>query len=231
MTIDYTRFRPPLPPVPHEYRDVKAFNRDTSYGPQAVLFNRGDHGYCNIVFGRVVNMLLSPRSVVEFGSANGYMLSSLYKAGVHVKGFDISVATQAFADMAVPGLGDRIERVDLNQHLDLREHFDVAVSTEVLEHLPPESADLIVKEICESADVCIITASPGGGTHPNCLHLNEQPFREYWLPKFEANGKVLDPVLTNLFKDQMRLLRELKWYVVPSWFVSGYFGVFVDKEG
>jgi len=228
--MDYTRFRPTLPPVPAEYADVRAHNRDTTYGPKAMLFNRGDHGYCNLVFGKVINALLAPRSVVEFGAATGYMLSSLYKAGVHVKGYDISDASQAFADMAAPGLGDRIQHCDLNEPLEIHEHFDVAVSTEVLEHLPEESADLIVREICESADVCIITASPGGGTHENCLHLNERPFQEYWVPKFEANGKVLDPVLTNLFRAQMRLLRELKWYVVPSWFVSGYFGVFVDKE-
>jgi len=41
---------------------------------------------------------------------------------------------------------------------------------------------------------------------------------------------VLDPVLTNLFKAQMSLLRELKWYIVPTWYVASYFGVFVDKE-
>jgi SAM-dependent methyltransferase len=168
--------------------------------------------------------------VVDLGAATGYVLAPLYQAGVDVLGVDISDSSKAYAEMAAPGLGERIIYGDLNEPLSLKKRHDVAVCIEVLEHLRPESADIAVRSVCAAADVCLVTASPGGGTHPNPLHLNEMPFQSYWVPKFEAEGKVISPEITTAIKVMMRTLYDLKWYIVPSWFFSGYFAAFVDAD-
>ncbi|MEL7345935.1 MAG: hypothetical protein AAFN59_13950, partial [Pseudomonadota bacterium] len=66
-----------------------------------------------------------------------------------------------------------------------RPTFDIALSTEVAEHLPATIADPYVDFLIAISDTVIMTAAtPGqGGTD----HVNEQP-NAYWIEKFDARG-------------------------------------------
>ena len=83
--------------------------------------------------------------------------------GVNVKPFDLSKSTQP-----LPGAP-----------------FDLAISTEVAEHIPESLADAMVQYMANSGRLIVFTAAqPGqGGTG----HINEQP-REYWQEKFAKIG-------------------------------------------
>lgn len=78
------------------------------------------------------------------------------------------------ADLARPIVGD-----------DYLGPFDLAVSLEVAEHLPPERAAGFVADLCALAPIVVFSAAiPGqGGTG----HLNEQP-PDYWTTLFHAQG-------------------------------------------
>lgn len=74
---------------------------------------------------------------------------------------------------------------DLNRHIKKNQRYDLAISLEVAEHLPEESADVLVDSLVDIADFVLFSAAiPGqGGTE----HLNEQPL-SYWIGKFEKKG-------------------------------------------
>lgn len=226
----------PLNPLP-PYRDpvlasIRRNNRDASYGAAFLQANRHDHGPCSAVFGDVLWALFQPESLIEFGCASGYTLWSLLRHGTDVLGLDVSEDAHRFA-REVGGdelAGAIVAPLDLNEPIPdgmlRRDRYEVALSIEVLEHLRPESADLIVRAICEAAPIAAITACPPVGRNP--LHLNEQPF-PYWIEKFEANGHALDERTTNAVKTFMRSIQGQGNIIVPSWYFSSYFGVFREQ--
>jgi SAM-dependent methyltransferase len=63
--------------------------------------------------------------------------------------------------------------------------FDIAMSLEVGEHIPPPLADTFVDFVASTGrDVVLTAAHPGQGGQG---HVNEQP-QSYWIQKFEQRG-------------------------------------------
>jgi len=89
--------------------------------------------------------------------------------------------------------------------------FNVALSMEVAEHLPPRSAAGYVELLCSSAPVIVFTAaSPGqGGTD----HLNEQPM-EYWMELFKQHSFYADVHLADSWRHEWKGSRKVVgWYI------------------
>jgi hypothetical protein len=100
---------------------------------------------------------------------------------------------------------DRFVVHDLSLPLELERRFDLAISLEVAEHLPPECADAFVRTLVGLAPVVLFSAAvPGqGGT----LHLNEQ-WPSYWAGKFEMQGyRCLD-----VLRDEFWGNDEVAWW-------------------
>lgn len=129
-------------------------------------------------------MLMEPESVVDVGCGEGWFAAEWAKAGAdRVVGIDGDyVSTMA------PGEGEAWTFVahDLTQPLTVPdEHFDVAMSLEVAEHLPESRAASFVAELCTLAPIVVFAAAvPGQGGDG---HVNEQ-WPSYWLPLFESHG-------------------------------------------
>jgi len=91
--------------------------------------------------------------------------------------------------------------VDLaNPPQDLGRRFDLALSLEVAEHLPPTSADRFVGFLTSLAPVVVFSAAVPWqvGTH----HINEQ-YPGYWATRFEAHGFVaFDAIRPRVWYDQ-----------------------------
>lgn len=85
--------------------------------------------------------------------------------------------------------GLSVEKLDLEAVPVTKDFADVAISTEVAEHIPEEFADAYVLLLSRSAPVVYMTAAtPGqGGTD----HVNEQ-LNEYWISKFANRGMTCD---------------------------------------
>lgn len=126
-----------------------------------------------------------PKSVVDVGCGIGTWLVEFEAAGiVDVVGLD----------------GDYVERskllidprqfraCDLTLPLELDRQFDLAISLEVAEHLPPQCAAAFVASLTRLAPVVLFSAAiphdAGAG------HVNEQ-FPEYWQEKFRPHGFVV----------------------------------------
>jgi len=155
----------------------------------------------------------APRSLVDLGCGDGKFLAAVRVLDEKAKvlGIDSSRAALARARQ----LGLPVELWDLSfwrsretKRLGRRiAGFDVAVSLETAEHLPPWSGASLIRILTQGRMVVFSAAHPGqGGT----LHMNERPF-EYWRGQFAACG--FQPSgFDAAFRDAVRTLDLPWWY-------------------
>jgi len=127
---------------------------------------------------------LHPRSAIDVGCGTGAVLDALRQRGCEVVGLEYS---ESGLEYCINRKLD-VRKFDIERDtLGLDQVFDVAVSTEVAEHLPESCADRYVDLLTRLAPQIVFTAAvPGqGGTD----HVNEQP-ASYWISKFAARGYV-----------------------------------------
>jgi SAM-dependent methyltransferase len=133
--------------------------------------------------------LVRPRSVVDVGCGDGSWLRVLAEQGVDdLLGLDGPWITRSA--LKIPE--QSFDTIDLRQPFRLPRHFDMAISLEVAEHLPPEAAVDLVEHLTALAPVVLFSAAipHQGGTE----HVNEQ-WADHWATLFGRSGyAVLDVV-------------------------------------
>lgn len=144
----------------------------------------------------LVVTLTPTSSVIDVGCGVGIWLNAFVEAGIEeICGLDSPEVPLPM--LKIPA--EHFVGCDLTAPPVLGRTFDLAVSLEVAEHLPPEAAAGFVAYLTSLAPVVVFSAAiPGqGGTE----HINEQ-WPGYWARLFAANGfeahDVLRPVLWNL---------------------------------
>lgn len=128
--------------------------------------------------------LLSPRSVVDVGCGLGEWLAEFQKHGVtDVRGIDGPWVDRRMLNFP-PQL---FLSPDLSTPLTLERKFDLAVSLEVAEHLPPERAEGFVSDLVALAPVVFFSANIPYAENPS--HINLQ-WQDYWARIFAKFGYV-----------------------------------------
>ncbi|HEV2302053.1 MAG TPA: class I SAM-dependent methyltransferase [Stellaceae bacterium] len=121
-------------------------------------------------------------SVVDVGCGDGAWLAVALDCGAgEILGLEGPWIEEA--RLKIPSA--RLRRVRLDRPFGIERRFDLAMSLEVAEHLPPDRAAGFVEELTRLAPLVLFSAAvPGqGGVH----HLNEQwPF--YWARLFAEHG-------------------------------------------
>jgi len=139
---------------------------------------------------------LRPSTLVDVGCGTGALMLEFARRGVSVFGLEHSEA----------GIARCRERGLEVSHFDIAHDYaktewraDLAISTEVAEHLPAPVADRFLDLLCSLADTILMTAAtPGqGGTD----HVNEQP-HEYWIQRMEGRGFNLDRLVTTRWREE-----------------------------
>lgn len=150
----------------------------------------------------IVLGLVHPKSVVDVGCGVGAWLSVFKKNGViRTLGIDGDYVDRRMLQIPakefLPG--------DLTLPLRLDERFDLAVSLEVGEHLPPESAAGYVETLTRLAPVVLFSAAiPHQG---GVGHLNEQ-WPDYWRDLFARHGyEPIDCVRKRIWADP-----QVQWW-------------------
>jgi hypothetical protein len=91
--------------------------------------------------------LVGPRSVVDVGCEPGSWLEEFMSRGVD----DVLGVEGDWLDTSVLRIpGDRLKLHDLTAPLNLDRRFDLALSLEVGEHLPPRAAPVLVRTLTGS---------------------------------------------------------------------------------
>ncbi|MCU0688596.1 MAG: class I SAM-dependent methyltransferase [Phycisphaerales bacterium] len=123
-----------------------------------------------------------PRSVIDVGCGTGTWLAAFAAAGItDYLGLDGDYVRRD--QLQIPA--DRFKPVQLTEPFTLDRTFDLAISLEVAEHLPPSSAESFVASITRLAPAVYFGAAvPGqGGTG----HVNEQ-WPSWWAALFAKHG-------------------------------------------
>jgi SAM-dependent methyltransferase len=125
---------------------------------------------------------IAPASVVDVGCGTGTWLAAFKSRGIQdVLGMDGDWVDPSALE--IPHTQFRV--TDLTKSFSCDRTFDLAVSLEVAEHLPEESADDFVKSLVRLAPVVVFSAAvpfQGGRSH-----VNEQ-WPEYWATRFRQHG-------------------------------------------
>ena len=126
--------------------------------------------------------LIKPKSVIDIGCGIGSWLSVFMKLGVEdIFGVDGDWVKKEM--LLIPQ--EKFLALDLKKTFYLERQFDLAISLEVAEHLPPRSAPLFVKSLASAAPVIFFSAAiPFQG---GVKHLNEQ-WPDYWEQYFREQG-------------------------------------------
>lgn len=147
--------------------------------------------------------LVRPGSVVDVGCGTGGFLSVFGQHGIRdILGVDGDYLERS--DLEIPA--EAFLALDLTRPLHLDRIFDLVISLEVAEHLPPPSADLFVESLVRLGPVVLFSAAipHQGGIH----HLNEQ-WPDYWARRFANHGYVaFDCLREQIWNDQ----RVAWWY-------------------
>jgi SAM-dependent methyltransferase len=128
--------------------------------------------------------LLPVSSVVDIGCGDGSWLFVFRKLGVE----DVLGLDGEYVDRNVLQIPqDRFQAVDLTKPFGLKRVFDLAISLEVGEHLPAESASGFVASLCGLAPAVLFSAAIPfqGGNH----HINEQ-WPDKWAELFKEHEYV-----------------------------------------
>ncbi|XGV98057.1 MAG: methyltransferase domain-containing protein [Leptolyngbya sp. BL-A-14] len=127
---------------------------------------------------------LHPKSVVDVGCGVGAWLSVFRECGIQDY-FGVDGEYVDRKQLKIPL--DHFLAQDLAQPLKLDRRFDLAMSLEVAEHLPAESASAFVGSLVSLSDVVLFSAAIPfqGGTG----HINEQ-WRGYWVQLFQQYNYV-----------------------------------------
>ncbi len=150
-----------------------------------IPYERNEHWlkfFGEIADGIVRN--LHPSSVLDAGCAMGFLVEALAQRGVDVHGVDVSEYAISKVHESVR---DRCAVGSLAEPIEGR--FDLIVSIEVLEHIPPTETDQVIANLCAATDRILLSTTPVD--YGEATHLNVQP-PETWAALLAREGFLRD---------------------------------------
>lgn len=153
-----------------------------SYDPSFMSYTTRMNESSARIITQLVSNQLQPKSIVDFGCAQGGWLNSWLLHGVsEIQGVDGAYVDQDSL-LIDPS---KFLAADLSQPIELHRTFDIAQCIEVAEHIPEMAAKTLVTNLTRHSFVVLFSAAPPGqGGHG---HINEQPY-EYWRDLFSEEG-------------------------------------------
>ncbi|HJT18831.1 MAG TPA: class I SAM-dependent methyltransferase [Nitrospira sp.] len=140
----------------------------------------------------------NPTLVIDVGCGTGALLEALHRKGCKAYGLDYSEAALMFCRAR----GLDVLKFDLERGVFHDDRiFDVAISLEVAEHLPPSAANRYVELLSRLSPIVVFSAAPPG--HGGMDHVNEQ-LPSYWISKFRRHGFEYREALTRRWSDEWR---------------------------
>lgn len=146
----------------------------------------------------IVSRWVNPRSVIDLGCGPGIWLSVWREAGCEIRGVDgdwidprrLAIPREAFIthDLSTTYVPDRT--------------YDLAMSVEVAEHLPPDAARPLIGALTAAAPVVLFSAAIPH--QPGRNHVNSQ-WPDYWAGLFAENGYVVIDALREMLWEDARV--------------------------
>ena len=166
------------------------------------------------ILSKVLEAVPVVNSAIDFGCGVGTWLSVLKGKGVNeIQGIDGAWVNKSLLEIPE----HCFLQADLGEPVRLDRKYDLAISLEVAEHLPPEAANAFVNNLTNASDFVLFSAAipfQGGKNH-----INEQ-WPDYWVGLFNGQGfSVLDFIRGEVWNDNN----------VPVWYRQNVF-LFVNNN-
>jgi SAM-dependent methyltransferase len=134
-------------------------------------------------FGAIADQIatrIEPRRVLDAGCALGILVETLRARGIDAEGIDIS-------SYAIEQVCDPIKPYCRQGSIaeEFPDGYDLIVSVEVLEHMPPEDGERAIANFCRHTNDVLFSSTPSDHREPT--HVNVQP-AEYWAEIFARHG-------------------------------------------
>jgi len=150
-----------------------------------IPYERNDHWLQ--FFGKIADAIvrdLRPTTVLDAGCAMGFLVEALRARGVEAYGVDVS-------EYAISQVDDSVrEYCSLGSLAEpLPRRYDLIVSIEVLEHIPPTEAPAAIANLCAATDRILLSTTPDD--YGEATHLNVQA-PELWSEALAREGFLRD---------------------------------------
>lgn len=152
---------------------------------------------------------IKPNSVIDVGCGTGTWLKVFKNLGVlEILGVDGNYIKKESLEI------DKKYFIlhDLSEPFVSNKKYDLAVSLEVAEHLPEQSADIFVDTLTSLSNTILFSAAlpfQGGQNH-----INEQSFA-YWVKKFNKKGFIVK----DLFRERIWNNENIDWWYKQNMFL------------
>lgn len=143
---------------------------------------RRDEHWVNF-FGGIADRIVAriqPQRVLDAGCALGLLVEALRDRGVDGEGIDLSSYAITNVPEAVKPFCRHGSIVE-----EFPDRYDLIVTIEVLEHMPPRDGEAAIANICRHTDDVLFSSTPSDVREPS--HVNLQP-PEYWAEQFAGHG-------------------------------------------
>lgn len=140
--------------------------------------------------------MFSPKSVLDVGCGTGTWIQVFNTVPEIQEAHGIDGHHIDMTKLVIPET--QFSKHDLSKPLQLNRQFDLVISLEVAEHLPPTSADDFVQSLVHHGETIVFSAAvPGQGGYN---HIHEQ-WPSYWIKQFARHGyqayDILRPIIWN----------------------------------
>lgn len=176
MSEQATSSSPGRPEVPSVEYGRYYFEHDCG-----IPYERNEH-WLNF-FGEMADGIirdLRPSSVLDAGCAMGFLVEALRERGVEAWGVDVSEFAISQVDESVREFCSVASLAE-----PLRRRYDLIVSVEVLEHIPPAETGAAIATLCAATDRLLLSTTPDDFSE--ATHLNVQP-PEAWSAALAREG-------------------------------------------
>jgi hypothetical protein len=138
------------------------------------------------------------KTIIEFGSGGGWFTESFLERNIEIIG--VEGTTAGYKKCLQRGIpSEKIIKHDIRRPLNLNKKFDMALCTEVAEHIePPFSSQLITNLINHSSLIWFSFEEPDTNA-AHYHHCNEQP-AIFWKNLFAFYGYSVEPLPSDLTK-------------------------------
>lgn len=143
----------------------------------------------------LLSKFLNPQYISDIGCGSGTWTNvySRFFPKANIRSWDLPTSG-IVSNKEITGKKN-VNFTAINFETDSLEHFpetDLTICLEVLEHITPKRADILIDAIADtSKHVLFSAATPGqGGTH----HINERPL-EYWIKKLRDREMVMFDII------------------------------------
>jgi SAM-dependent methyltransferase len=153
---------------------------------------------------------VQPVSIIDVGCGTGGWLAAFRRHGIE----DVFGVDGPWVDLELLEIPkERFRVADVGQPIQESRRFDLVVSLETAEHLPPEAATTFVESLAKLGPVVVFSAAiPFQGGYN---HLNEQ-WPEYWAALFEAQGYTF----VDCLRPRVWNNRSVEWWYAQNMFFA-----------